>query len=127
MEELRPYRQSARKFARSLRSNMTRGEEILWHELRRSQLGVRFRRDMPLGPYFPDFVSTAIRLVIEVDGRTHNEEAAKLRDNERQDWLERNGWRVLRFRDDIIIGGSLIVVETIRTAVQEELAKRNRP
>jgi BirA family biotin operon repressor/biotin-[acetyl-CoA-carboxylase] ligase len=126
MEEPRPYRQSSRKFARSLRSNKTRGEEILWWELRKGQLGARFRRDKPLGPYFPDFVSTAIRLVIEVDGRTHDDEVARLRDKERQDWMELNGWRVLRFRDEVIIGGSFAVIDIIRAAIQDELAKPRR-
>ncbi len=100
---------------------MTKGEDYLWQALRRKQLGVHFRRDMPLGPYFPDFTAPSVRLVVEVDGRTHESEEARQRDKARQTWMEMRGWQVLRFQDETIIGGSQAVIETIRAAVQARL------
>ncbi len=60
--------------ARLLRSNMTDAERRLWSVLRLRQLaGLRFRRQMPLGPYIVDFCCPSLRLVVEVDGGQHGE------------------------------------------------------
>jgi very-short-patch-repair endonuclease len=78
---------------------------------------------MPIGPYFADFACPSARLIIEVDGRTHNDDETQARDRERQGWLERQGWTVLRFRDEAIVGG-MMVEDTIRNAVRLGLVKR---
>jgi len=84
------------QLARGLRSNPTDAEQRLWNRLRQRQLaGARFRRQQPIGPYVVDFVCQELRLVIEVDGGQHVENAAA--DDERTHWLEREGYRVVRF------------------------------
>ena len=114
------YHQSARKFARAQRRNMTRAETILWHALRNHRLdGHGFRRQTPIGPYFADFVCLARKLIVEADGRTHNSADARGRDAERDAWLEREGFRVLRYSDDLVIGGLPIVIDRIRQALRE--------
>lgn len=84
--------------ARELRWNMTDAERKLWAALRRRQiLGYRFRRQQPIGPYIADFFCPEAKLIIEVDGSQHGEELQALDDKRRTEWLEKNGYRVLRF------------------------------
>ena len=119
MEEPPRFHQSARKFARAQRRGMTRAEEMLWRALRGHRLdGHGFRRQMPVGPFFADFTCPAGKLIIEADGRTH--EGAQGRDAARDAWLRREGWRVLRFSDDEVIGGLPLVIERIREALRRE-------
>jgi very-short-patch-repair endonuclease len=114
------FRQSSRKFARAQRRNMTRAEALLWQALRNHRLdGHGFRRQTPIGPYFADFVCLQRKLIIEADGRTHDTADAVVRDSERDAWLQRAGFRVLRFPDDLVIGGLPIVIERIREALSE--------
>jgi len=80
--------------ARELRNNMTKVEWFVWSRLRNRQVGgYKFRRQVPIGSYFADFLCPLARLVVEVDGEGHEEE----RDKRKTAWLEREGYRVLRF------------------------------
>ncbi len=96
---------------------MTKGEEIVWRIVRNSRLGVPFRRQMPIGPYFADFACPSARLIVEIDGRTHEDPEAREKDRVRQARLEKQGWRVLRFKDDLVIGGAQLVSDAIRQAL----------
>lgn len=80
--------------ARDLRQRMTDAERLLWSRLRRRFLGIKFRRQYPLGPFIADFACPAKRLVIEVDGGQHLESSA---DEGRDRWMRENGYQVLRF------------------------------
>ena len=61
-----------RQFARALRQQMTRAEEILWAELRGSRLhGAEFRRQVPIDRYAADLYCHAAKLAVELDGRQH--------------------------------------------------------
>jgi very-short-patch-repair endonuclease len=120
MDEPPRFRQSSRKFARTQRQNMTRAETMLWHVVRNHRIdGHGFRRQMPIGPYFADFVCLARKIVVEADGRTHETAEAKIKDAERDEWFRRAGFRVLRFPDELIIGGLPIVIERIRETLRE--------
>jgi very-short-patch-repair endonuclease len=120
MDESPRFPQSSRKFARAQRRNMTKAEAMLWRALRNHQIdGYGFRRQTPIGPYFADFVCLARKIVVEADGRTHEMADAKIRDAERDAWFRRAGFRVLRFPDDLVIGGLPIVIERIRAALRE--------
>ena len=80
--------------ARALRRNAPETERLLWTLLRDRRLeGLKFRRQVPLGPYVLDFVCLQHRLVIEADGPFHDPE----RDAARDAWLASRGFRVLRF------------------------------
>ena len=93
---------------------------MLWQVLRNHRLdGHGFRRQTPIGPYFADFVCLQRKLIVEADGRTHESLDAKVRDAERDAWLHCAGFRVLRFADDLIVGGLPIVIEQIRAALGE--------
>lgn len=77
-----------------MRREPTPTEARLWQILRREQLGVRFRRQEPIGPYIVDFVCFEHRLIIEADGGQH---AESQHDARRDVWLRGQGFRLLRF------------------------------
>lgn len=114
-----PARVSKEKtdFARQLRRNMTEAETILWRSLRNSALGMKFRRQVPVGRFVADFLCVEHRLIVELDGRPHEDDAQKAHDAARDAWLVAHGYRVLRFNNDLVIGGGDIVVDRIRAAV----------
>ena len=88
----------ANERARALRKRMSEGERKLWQALRERQMdGVRFRRQHPIGKYIADFVCLEKRLVVEVDGGQHTEDAQAAHDAERDRWLRAEGYCVLRF------------------------------
>lgn len=84
------------KFARALRKNQTRAEDIFWREVRnRLFLNLKFRRQVPIGKYIVDFVCEQEKLIIELDGDQHAENEAY--DEKRTQMLENHGYRVVRF------------------------------
>jgi len=80
--------------ARDLRRRATKSEAMLWPALRGRQLGVKFRRQQPIGSFVVDFYASDARLVVEVDGAIHLQQAKA--DVERQHLLESLGLRVVR-------------------------------
>ncbi|MBI4840274.1 MAG: endonuclease domain-containing protein [candidate division NC10 bacterium] len=105
--------------ARALRSNPTDAERALWKHLRLRQLeGEKFRRQQPLGRYVVDFVCLEKRLIVELDGGQHAEQVA--RDTERTAWLERQGFRVLRFWNHQVLNET----DAVREAIREVLSRR---
>lgn len=97
--------------ARQMRADPTNAETHLWWALRSRQLGVKFRRQMPLGPYIADFVCLSHRLIIEVDGAHHGETNAH--DRQRDRWLSVQGFQILRFSNGDVLQNRQTVVETI--------------
>ena len=104
--------------ARRLRRNPTDAERRLWQLLRHRQLeGLRFRRQAPVGVYVLDFVCFEAALVVEVDGGQHAMEK-KAADERRSAWLESQGFRILRFWNNDVLGNPEGVIETIRAALR---------
>ena len=89
------------KRARRLRGSMTLPEKVLWKALRK--MGLHVRRQAPIGRYVADFAVHGAGLVIEVDGGWHDFPNAQLRDVQRDVWLESQGYRVLRFRNQQVL------------------------
>jgi very-short-patch-repair endonuclease len=95
-----PYNKDLKQFSRDLRNHSTYGEVLLWMELRAGQLkGYKFNRQKPLDRYIVDFYCKKLNLIIEVDGESHNSDEARLKDNLRQQVLEKLGLSFLRFDD----------------------------
>src|SRR3989338_5658233 len=93
----RIYNQNQSKNLRSiLRRQMTKGERLLWWRLRRNQLDLKFKRQFGVGSYVVDFCAPTIRLIIEVEGITHDEQNYDY-DIKRQGYLESLGWTVVRY------------------------------
>ena len=104
-------RRSAR-FARELRQQMTEAESHLWHHLRRRNLGGhKFRRQHPMGSFIVDFVCIETRVVIELDGGQHADQAAY--DRKRDAWLRQQGYSVIRFWNHEVLGETEAVLEAI--------------
>ena len=87
------------KRARELRKRQTPAEATLWARLRDGRLnGLQFRRQHPLGPYIADFCFPTGKLVIELDGSGHLEQIEY--DQARTDWLNSQGYQVIRFTNN---------------------------
>jgi len=100
--------------AKKLRANTTPHERILWRALKEIPVdGTHFRRQAPIGRYVVDFFCPAKYLIIELDGGHHNDDETAKRDLERQRWLEREGYRVVRFWNSEITGDLTAVLERI--------------
>ena len=94
----RLVRPAHREYARDMRTDFTKAENLLWQALRNRQLeGLKFKRQVPLGGYILDFVCLEARLIVEVDGGQHSESA---RDLERDVYFQSQGFRTLRFWND---------------------------
>ncbi|OHE79797.1 MAG: DNA (cytosine-5-)-methyltransferase [Lysobacterales bacterium GWF1_69_6] len=100
-----------RDFAKRLRQSMTEAERRLWYHLRAHRFaGHKFRRQVPLGPYVVDFVHFGARLVVEADGGQHNGSPG---DGDRDAWLRRQGFLVLRFWNHEILQNTQLVLGVI--------------
>jgi very-short-patch-repair endonuclease len=95
---------------------MTLDEDRLWQALR--QLKANIRRQAPMGPYVVDFDSHAAKLVIEVDGYYHSLPEQQQKDAERDVWLNRQGYRVLRISTSEVQAG----LDTVCDRIEAELS-----
>jgi very-short-patch-repair endonuclease len=102
--------------ARNLRKNETDAEYRLWIEVRSRRLnGYKFARQIPLGPYFVDFICREKNLIVELDGSQH---ADNEHDIARTEWLNVQGYSVLRFWNDEILRERRAVLETILSVLE---------
>jgi very-short-patch-repair endonuclease len=114
-----------RSFARDLRRRQTDAERRLWHQLRARQfMGLRFRRQHPIGRFFADFACVELHLVIELDGGQHNSADERRRDVARSDVLAAGGYRVIRFWDNDVLRNTEAVLESIARTVEVLLAQQ---
>ncbi|MBI4669218.1 MAG: endonuclease domain-containing protein [Elusimicrobia bacterium] len=98
--------------ARNLRKNLTDAEQKLWRFLRLRQMeGWKFRRQQPIGQYIVDFVCNEKKLIIEIDGGQHTERQNY--DQKRTEWLESQGFKVLRFWNNQVLQETDAVREMI--------------
>ena len=103
------------KLAQELRNNATDCERILWFRLRQRRLdGLKFSRQIPVGPFICDFVCRERMLVVELDGGQHSPES----DAPRTHFLEKAGYRVIRFRNNELLENPDGVLETTRAAAK---------
>lgn len=101
--------------ARAFRRTPTPAERTLWRALRGRQLGgLGFRRQHPLGPYILDFCCPNCRLVVEVDGDIHTQQADY--DQVRTEQLNAYGYCVLRFGNEAVLNDLPVVLEAIERA-----------
>src|SRR5690349_19610617 len=97
-----PKSELAKENARQLRRNMTQPERALWSLLRDRRLAkLKFRRQQPIGDYIVDFFCEAANLIVEIDGRSHDDRAGH--DLRRQRWLESRSLRIMRVSNDDVL------------------------
>jgi very-short-patch-repair endonuclease len=100
------------QIAQDLRKDPTYAERLLWKYLRGKQFAqLKFRRQQPIDHYIVDFVCFEKRVIVEVDGGQHSIEREK--DIEREDYLRRNGFKVLRFWNNEVLQNIEGVLEEI--------------
>ena len=103
--------------ARKLRNDATPAERLLWQFLSRAQLGAKFSRQMPVGPFFADFLCRTSDLIIEIDGHSHD--IAPERDVYRDKCLNEAGYRVIHFTNAEVLGNVEGVITVIRIALAD--------
>jgi very-short-patch-repair endonuclease len=100
---------------------MTDAERKLWFALKdRRFAAFKFHRQVPIGPYIADFLCFESRLILEVDGGQH---AESVRDVERENWLVRNEFRVLRYWNNDVLQN----LEGVLTSLAEQLDRTPHP
>ncbi|PLP59115.1 hypothetical protein CYK37_11540 [Mesorhizobium loti] len=117
-----------RQKARSLRLHATKGESLLWYELREfAAEGFKFRRQSPIGPYIVDFVCPSIKLIVEIDGDLHETEAGKLHDANRDAYLRSLGYVILRIDEPDVINSAWHVAQLVKDQAERLLGDPSRP
>ena len=106
--------------ARQLRKTMTKEERHLWYDFLRNY-PVRFQRQKVLGRYIVDFYCAAAKLVVELDGSQHFEEAGLAYDRQRTAYLEQYGLHVLRIANNDVTGNFAGVCTYIDLCVKQRL------
>ena len=108
-----------REQARRLRRNPTTAERFLWERVRAKRLsGYKFRRQSVIGPYIVDLVCLRRKIGIELDGDQHD--FSRDYDGRRSAWLERQGFRVVRFWNQDVETRTEDVVRVILTFLEEQ-------
>jgi len=126
--EIIPYNPKLKDLAKKLRQNMTFSEVKLWNELKSGKLmGYDFDRQRPIGNYIVDFYCKDLKLAIEVDGITHEDDKVIEKDVVRQEALETLGVNFLRFDALLVVNKVEAVVREIAGWIEEYENKNGVP
>jgi len=113
---------------KKLRNNSPKPEIILWGYLRKNQfLGFKFRRQQGIGHYIVDFYCPCLLLVIEIDGDTHCLKEQIKKDKIRQKWIESQGIKVVRYKNNEVTQAIEVILERLKAIIeqrQKELGHR---
>ena len=115
------YNKKLKPLARALRKQSTPAEIRMWIELLRAgqMNGFSFLRQRPVGNYIADFMCKDLKLIIEVDGESHEIEERWYKDKFRQKELEEMGFAILRFTDDEVMNDLRNVESVLMTWIEE--------
>ncbi len=113
-----PTKGMLRDRARGMRKQPSQAERAVWEIVRDNRLGFKFRRQRPISRYIADFACMEAKLIIEIDGSSHDLADQIERDAERTALLQALGWRVLRIRDELVLSdpsaATALIVEALR-------------
>jgi very-short-patch-repair endonuclease len=125
---LHAYNKHLQPYANQQRKNMTKAEACLWKFVLRAKgmKGYQFRRERPVLNYIADFMCMPLKLVIEVDGLTHQSGARVAKDEKKDKDLREAGFTVLRFNDDEVLNQINWVRAEIETMI-EKIEKEIQP
>ena len=122
----RSYSKKTLEQAKALRQRQTDAEGLLWHYLRKKQLGgYKFRRQQPIGPYIADFACMPEKLLVELDGGQHAERVAQ--DERRDAFLHSKGFRVLRVWNNEVFENCFGVLERVYEALPNPPPRQTEP
>ncbi|MDQ3846636.1 MAG: endonuclease domain-containing protein [Bacteroidota bacterium] len=114
------------QYAELLRKNMTAAEKMLWDRFYKNQLGVRIRRQHPIGKYIVDFYCHEAKLIKEIDGDIHLIKENKEYDIGREVCLNEFGIEIIRFTNDEVMNNVEEVIQKIKSKI-EQRRKNNQP
>lgn len=89
--------------AKNNRKNMTEAESVFWSMVQGSSLGERCIRQHVIGCYIVDFLFRKSKVIVELDGGYHFTEEQQKDDSIRQEWLEQQGFKVVRFTNEQVL------------------------
>ncbi|UOE41416.1 leucine--tRNA ligase [Chryseobacterium suipulveris] len=120
------------KKAQENRDNQTEAEAILWEQLKSRKLDHKFRRQHLIADFIVDFVCLSKKLVVEVDGGYHTDPEQQMADEERTKILINEGFEVVRFRNEEVIGDIEAVLQKITNSLENrpdfrEVEAENQP
>jgi len=104
---------------RILRGQMTKSEAVLWKKIKNDQLGFHFRRQHSIHNYVVDFYCPKLKLTIEIDGCTHEDEKIGENDIKRQRYLESIDIKVIRYNSNDVLKHLKEVLESIYNYCEE--------
>ena len=107
-----------RDFARGQREEPTRAEALFWQVVRNRRFaGLKFKRQMAIGPFIADFCCFEHKLIVELAGEPHETLEARTRDAVRTAFLKGEGYRVLRFPNERVLGNLEFVLREIASVL----------
>jgi len=106
-------------YAKWMRNNPTKAEELLWSRLRGNQTGYKFRRQHPMSGYVVDFYCHIVKYVIELDGSSHDHPMAQLEDENKDIDLADKGIFVQRFTNEEVLGD----IDAVMIRIHESLSR----
>ena len=114
--------------AKGLRKRSTDVERLLWSRLRAGRFeDLKFKRQHPIGQYIADFVCLERKLIIELDGGQHSLPDDIVKDRQRDAWLEKEGYTVVRFWDNEVLMNTSGVLEAIRERLYRAPSPQSPP
>lgn len=111
------YYGKLKEYAKINRANPTDAEVVFWDYVRKNKIGIPFKRQFIVGPFIADFISLDFNLIVELDGGYHNIPDQQISDEERTKWLERQGFRVIRFKNEEVLHCIDYVIKVIKNSI----------
>lgn len=99
------------------RQYATEAERLLWHYLKEKKIGYKFRRQHIVGEYITDFINLKHKLIIETDGKYHQEAEQVIKDAQRTQYLEQKGYTVIRFTNEEVFNHMEDVIKKIKETI----------
>ncbi|MCX6199481.1 MAG: DUF559 domain-containing protein [Bacteroidetes bacterium] len=114
------YNKKLQPFANENRKSMTKAEACLWKYALRARgiKGYQFRRERPVLNYIADFMCKELKLIIEVDGLTHDWDETIAKDNKKDKDLKAEGFTILRFNDNEVLKHMNAVIDEIELTIE---------
>ena len=99
------------------RQYATEAERLQWHNLKEKKIGYKFRRQHIVGEYITDFINLKHKLIIEIDGKYHQEAEQVIKDAQRTQYLEQKGYTVIRFTNEEVFNHMEDVINKIKKTI----------
>jgi very-short-patch-repair endonuclease len=112
-----------KNFRKNLRNKSTSAEAALWKLKKNKQLsGRKFRRQQSLGNYIVDFFCSSEKLIIELDGDPHGDYIQVEKDIERDNFLKKQGYKIIRFENKLVFQDEKYILKKIEENFNQETA-----